>query len=230
MTNIKELQRKNFKKIELGLLIPAIIIALAFFIIPPSKIFPMEVTLVLFLLFIIMMIVIAMTAFSDKKVHKKLEKLSKRLNSRCWFLVADTPFPQEYLFDLENGYIYGAFALNPFGIQRIDLREAEDVEIIYTAHRIAPLKQWTINLTEKVDVENTLGEKNNAIVSGIVCRIRFAHGTESICQWHDRKVRHLPVGHQSELAYRENALKLKKLIMDLKKIAQLKRTNQLLSG
>lgn len=226
MSRIKELQGKKFKKIELGLLIPAIIIALAFFIIPPLKIFPMEVTLVLFLLFIIMMIVIAMTAFSDKRVHKKLEKLSKRLNSRCWILAADTPFPQEYLFDLENGYIYGAFALNPFSIQRINLREAEDVEIIYTAHRIAPFKQWTINLTEKSDVENMLEEKNDAIVSGIVCRIRFAYGTESICQWHDRKTRHLPVGHQSELTYREKALKIKKLIMDLKKTAQVKRSNQ----
>ncbi len=226
MCKIKELQGKKFKKLNWSYLILAIVITLAFFIIPPLEIFPMEVTLVLFLLFIIMMFAIAIIAFSDKKVHKKLEKLSKQLNTRCWILVADTPFPQEYLFDLENGYIYGAFALNPFVIQRIDLREVEDVEIIYTAHRIAPLKQWTINLTEKVDVENTLGEKNDAIVSGIVCRIRFAHGTESICQWHDRKVRHLPVGHQSELAYRENALKLKKLILDLKKIAQVKRTNQ----
>lgn len=226
MCKIKELQGKKFKKNELELLIPAIVITLAFFIIQPLEIFPMDVTLVLFLLFIIMMIVIAMIAFSDKKVHKKLEKLSKQLNSRCWILVADTPFPQEYLFDLENGYIYGAFALNPFGIQRIDLREVEDVEIIYTAHRIAPFKQWTINLTEKDDVENMLGEKSDALVSGIVCYIRFAHGTESICQWHDRKGRHLPVGHQSELAYRENALKLKKLILDLKKIAQVKRTNQ----
>lgn len=226
MGNIKELQGKKFKKIESGLLIPVIIIALAFFIIPPLEIFSMEVTLVLFLLFIIIMVVIAVTAFSDKKVHKKLEKLSKRLKSRCWFLAADTPFPQEYLFDLENGYIYGAFALNPFGIQRIDLREVEDVEIIYNAHQIAPFKQWTINLSEKADVENMLGENNDAIVSGIVCSIRFAHGTESICQWHDRRVRHLPVGHQSELTYRENALKLKKLIMDLKEIAQVKRTDQ----
>ncbi len=226
MCKIKELQGKKFKKIELELLIPAIIITLAFFIIPPLEIFPMEVTLVLFLLFIFMMFVIAIIAFSDKKVHKKLEKLSKQLNTRCWILAADTPFPQEYLFDLENGYIYGAFALNPSAIQRIDLREVEDVEIIYTAHRIAPLKQWTINLTEKVDVENTLGEKNDAIVSGIVCQIRFSHGTESICQWHDRKVRHLPIGHQSELAYRENALKLKKLILDLKKVAQVKRNEK----
>ncbi len=226
MCKIKELQEKKFKKIELKLLIPAIVITLAFFIIPPLKIFPMEVTLVLFLLFIMMMFAIIMIAFSDKKVHKKLEKLSKQLNTRCWIFVADTPFPQEYLFDLENGYIYGAFALNPFGIQRIDLREVEDVEVIYTAHRITPFKQWTINLTQKVDVEKMLGEKNDAIVSGIVCRICFTHGTESICQWHDRKVRHLPVGHQSELVYRENALKLKKLILDLKKIAQVKRTNQ----
>ncbi len=226
MCKIKELQGKKFKKIDLKLLIPAIVITLAFFIIPPLEIFPMEVTLVLSLLFVIMMLVIVIMAFSDMKVHKKLEKLSKQLNTRCWILAADTPFLQEYLLDLENGYIYGAFALNPFAIQRIDLREVEDVEIIYTAHRMAPLKQWTINLTEKVDVENTLGEKNDAIVSGIVCRIRFAHGTESICQWHDRKVRHLPVGHQSELAYRENALKLKRLILDLKRIAQVKRTNQ----
>ncbi len=226
MSNIKELQGKKFKKFEFGLLIPVIIIALAFFIIPPLEIFSMEVTLVLFSLFIIMMVVIAVTAFSDKKVQKKLEKLSERLNSRCWLLAADTPFPQEYLFDLENGYIYGAFALNPFGIQRIDLREVEDVEIIYNAHQIAPFKQWTINLSEKADVENMLGENNDAIVSGIVCSIRFAHGTESICQWHDRRVRHLPVGHQSELTYRENALKLKKLIMDLKKIAQVKRADQ----
>ena len=127
---------------------------------------------------------------------------------------------------MENGYIYGAFALNPFSIQKIDLREVEDVEIIYTAHKIVPFEQWTINLIDKIDVENTLGEKNDAIVSGIVCQIHFTHGTESICQWHDRKWTHLPIGHQSELTYRENALRLKKLILDLKKIAQVKRTNQ----
>lgn len=180
-----------------------------FFIITPFKIFPMEVTLLLFFLVNMMLIAIAILAFSGKRIHKKLEKLSKQLKSRCWFLVADTPFPQEYLFDLENGYIYGAFALNPFSIQRVDLRDVEGVEIIYTAHKIVPFKQWTINLTDKVDVENTI-----------------THGTESICQWHDRKWEHLPIGHQSELTYRENALRLKKLILDLKKIAQVKRTNQ----
>ena len=226
VSDIKEVQGKKFKRIHWGLLTPAIIITLAVFIIPPLEIFPVEITLILVLLFIVLMVVIVMIAFSNKKIHRKLEKLSKQLNTRCWILVADTPFPQEYLFDLENGYMYGAFALNPFCVQRIDLREVEDVEIVYTAHRIAPFTQWKISLNAKSDVENVLGEKNNAILSGIVCRIHFAYGTESICQWHDRKRRHLSVGRQSELARRENALKLKKLILDLKKIAQVKRVSQ----
>lgn len=37
---------------------------------------------------------------------------------------------RKYLFDLTQGYIYGLFALNPFCIQKVDLKEVEDVEVV----------------------------------------------------------------------------------------------------
>ena len=214
---VKDINGKKFKKVNWPLLIGIALSCVLAFVIPFIKVIPLGVQLILCaVLFLGGMISILVMAFSDKSLYKKLDKFSKTLNARCWTKAADSPFPQLYLFDLDNCYVYGLFAWNPYCLQKLDLREVKDVEIIYSAHQMVPLKQWSFPLNEMSDVEKALGEQNEAINSGIVCRLHLEGGQTDICLWHDRKINHLPVGHPEELKLRESGIKFKKFFADLK--------------
>lgn len=216
MTTVKELSGRKFKKVNWGIIIGFLVYTILLFMVillPDLK----TIFFVMLFLWIFMMMAVL---FSDSWLYKSLTKFSRRLNARCWIKSADRPFSELYLFDLTNGYLYGLFALNPFSIQRMDLKEVEDVELLYHAHRLVPLRQWKIKVNKMEDVEQELGPVSNGITSGVICRVHMEYGSMDICLWHDRRYQHMWVGQANELEFREEALKFKKLILDLKWVAE----------
>ena len=99
------------------------------------------------------------------------------------------------MFDLTSGYIYGLFALNPFYIQKLDLKEVEDVEVV-----ISDIKGY--------------------ITTSIVCRIIWKNGKNDIYIQRHRKYHPLTWGCEEDLVYRESAEKLKEAILKLKIVAK----------
>lgn len=133
--------------------------------------------------------------FLEDNLRERVEKLSNELDAKCWMKEAESLLPEIYLFDLTQGYIYGLFALNPFYIQKVDLKEVEDVEVV-----ISDIKGY--------------------ITTSVICRIIWKRGKNDIYIQRHRKYHPLTWGCEEDKAYRESAEKLKEAILKLKIVAE----------
>ena len=133
--------------------------------------------------------------FLEENLRARMQKLSDELGKKCWIKEAESLLPEIYLFDLTQGYIYGLFALNPFCIQKVDLKEVEDVEVV-----ISDIKGY--------------------ITTSVICRTIWKSGKSDIYIQRHRKYHPLTWGCEEDLAYKESAEKLKEAILKLKIVAE----------
>ncbi len=190
---VKELKNKKIKKVSWGIFIFWIVFIASGIWLPGITWIPLFIRIPY--AFIPMILFAVYILGINSILIKRMEKLESSLNCRAWLKISEALFTEVYVFDLTNGYLYGLCQLNPFYIQKVDLKDVADVEIVTS-------------------------EAFNSVTTCVIDRIIWPWGKTDIYLQRNRKYHPLPIGCPEDLAYREAAVKLKKLILDLRVIAQ----------
>lgn len=195
---VKQITNGKMKKVSGGLVMAWILFTVSMIVLPTIKMIPWYISFGYIIFWIIC--VFLFFCGCGPLLRKNVKRLEQSITTRTWIKQAESILPEVYLFDLTLGYLYGLFLLNPFQIQKIDLKEVKDVEVV-------------------------IGGIKDHVTTCVICRIIWEKGQNDIYLQRHRKYHPMPWGCPEDLAYRETAEKLKELILKLKLIAQARTEN-----
>ena len=190
---IKQINNKKLIKVSIGLVVAWILFTMSMIILPGIKVIPWYISFG----YVLLWIIIAFVFFCgcEPLLMRNVKKLEQSITTKTWTKQAESILPEVYVFDLSLGYLYGLFLLNPFQIQKIDLKEVKDVEVV-------------------------IGGVKGQVTTCVICRIVWENGENDIYLQRHRKYHPMPWGCEEDLAYREEAEKLKDAILKWKVVAE----------